>query len=107
MRKQEMIEMARKLECRHCGTFNEAGTVCMCRRYGPPIDQDALGWRKIHTAPLEKKIIVYEQPQYGDHSIEIGIVLLNGDGERVTYIGNKSAAVTHWMALPQHKPVDA
>jgi len=30
--------MARKLECRHCGTFNTAGNVCFCRR-SPVVDR--------------------------------------------------------------------
>lgn len=42
--------MARKLECRHCGTFNTAGDFCRCQPFKdtptsklPPKNRDFLG----------------------------------------------------------------
>lgn len=56
-------------------------------------------WQPAETAPLEKNILVFENPQYGDQSIQTGICLIRYD-EREFYIGNKTAAVTHWQPLP-------
>lgn len=56
-------------------------------------------WMPIETAPIERRVLVFEDPQYGDQSIEVGIFLIRY-GEKTCYIGNKSAAVTHWSPLP-------
>jgi hypothetical protein len=58
-------------------------------------------WQPIETAPIGKNIIVFEDPIYGEQSIEIGICLTDGDGERVVYIGNKSAAAYFWVPMPE------
>lgn len=76
--------------------------TCAAKSYADCCCEDAewVGkWMPIDTAPLEKKILVYEEPIYGDHGIEIGICLVRND-EIECYIGNKSANVTHWSPLP-------
>jgi hypothetical protein len=32
--------MTRKLECRHCGTYNSAGDVCRCRTVDPTDEKE-------------------------------------------------------------------
>ena len=34
------VLVARKLECRHCGTYNTAGDVCRCRTVDPKDEKE-------------------------------------------------------------------